>query len=205
MKRINQISVLMATTDYGVANVLKACLWDDRFALHRVFTSCQMLQLLTTCKPDIIIAEIALLDAKCWEALTQIKEEMDITIIILGNNRKNFEWSKVIAGYAAKPSEFLSTGSLTINAQRIQAFYKGHDIGLTRTEFRILETLVLRSKQTLTRADIIEMVWGKEFKGNVRVIDSHIRSLRQKLVKKTGICDYIQTVHGVGYRFVSDN
>ncbi|SMC43632.1 response regulator transcription factor [Sporomusa malonica] len=232
MQRTNQFSVLLVTKDLGMAKVLKTFLENDYFCLYRTATGDETLQLLTTWKPDIIILDIVLPDLDGWEVLTQIKEKMDVPIIVVGENGKESERPKALAAGAddyllkpfscrdieerakvilrqetskPKPSEIFQAGDLAINLENFQVTYKGRDITLTLTEFRILGMLVLHSEQTLNRADIIEMIWGKNLKGTTRSIDAHIHSLRRKLAKNMGEHEFIQTVHGVGYRFASAN
>ena len=72
-------------------------------------------------------------------------------------------------------------------------------VKLTRKEFALLETLSKTGSRVATRQHILDNVWGYEYYGDTRTLDVHIRRLRQKL----GDCgDCIETVVGVGYRFV---
>ena len=75
----------------------------------------------------------------------------------------------------------------------------GRQVKLTRKEFALLEMLAKASGRVATRRQILDNVWGYEYYGDTRTLDVHIRRLRQKL----GACgDCIETVVGVGYRFV---
>ncbi|HEY9282217.1 MAG TPA: response regulator transcription factor [Pyrinomonadaceae bacterium] len=76
---------------------------------------------------------------------------------------------------------------------------EGTEIKLTRKEFALLAALGRRPGRVATRQQILDEVWGHEYYGDTRTLDVHIRRLRQKL----GACgDCIETVVGVGYRFV---
>jgi DNA-binding response OmpR family regulator len=72
------------------------------------------------------------------------------------------------------------------------------DIELTATEFKLLVELVHRQGRVLTRDQLLNRVWGYEFEGYARTVDTHIRRLRQKLGPYAG---FVETVRGVGYRF----
>ncbi len=58
--------------------------------------------------------------------------------------------------------------------------------------------------RTLSRAELLNLVWGIDFEGETRTLDMHIRTLRQKLSDDADKPRYIKTVRGVGYRFNSD-
>ena len=76
---------------------------------------------------------------------------------------------------------------------------EGANVKLTRKEFALLEMLAKTSGRVATRQQILDNVWGYEYYGDTRTLDVHIRRLRQKL----GACgDCIETVVGVGYRFI---
>jgi DNA-binding response OmpR family regulator len=69
---------------------------------------------------------------------------------------------------------------------------------LTATEFRLLAELIRNLGKVLTRNQLLDKVWGYQFEGYARTVDTHVRRLRQKLGP---YADWIETVRGVGYRF----
>lgn len=77
-------------------------------------------------------------------------------------------------------------------------------IGLTPIEFNILKNLVKYSKRVFTREDLINFALDEHFEGYDRVIDTHIKNLRQKIETDPRNPKYIITVYGVGYRFGGD-
>jgi DNA-binding response OmpR family regulator len=88
---------------------------------------------------------------------------------------------------------------LSIDFADMRVSCDGNQVKLTRKEFALLEMLARASKRVATRQQILDNVWGYEYYGDTRTLDVHIRRLRQKL----GACgDCIETVVGVGYRFV---
>ncbi|MCS6873501.1 MAG: response regulator transcription factor [Pyrinomonadaceae bacterium] len=90
---------------------------------------------------------------------------------------------------------------LTIDFEDMRVFCKGQEVKLTRKEFALLENLVKNSGRVATRQSLLDNVWGYSYFGDTRTLDVHIRRLRQKL----GDCsDCIETVVGVGYRFISN-
>jgi DNA-binding response OmpR family regulator len=88
---------------------------------------------------------------------------------------------------------------LSIDFADMRVSCDGAPVKLTRKEFALLETLARAQSRVATRQQILDSVWGYEYYGDTRTLDVHIRRLRQKL----GACgDCIETVVGVGYRFV---
>ena len=72
------------------------------------------------------------------------------------------------------------------------------ETNLTATEFRLLAELIRNPGKVLTRDQLLDKVWGYQFDGYARTVDTHIRRLRQKLGP---YAEWIETVRGVGYRF----
>jgi two-component system phosphate regulon response regulator PhoB len=72
------------------------------------------------------------------------------------------------------------------------------EANLTATEFRLLAELISKVGKVLTRDTLLDKVWGYQFDGYARTVDTHIRRLRQKLGP---YAEWIETVRGVGYRF----
>jgi two-component system phosphate regulon response regulator PhoB len=87
---------------------------------------------------------------------------------------------------------------LLIDMEGHKVFIDGTEAPLTATEFRLLAELLNSSGRVRTRDQLLTTVWGYEFEGYARTVDTHVRRLRQKL---GGKADLIETVRGVGYRF----
>jgi len=88
-------------------------------------------------------------------------------------------------------------GALHIDFQMASVSYEGKPIALTATETTLLLVLARHPDRILPRQDLLDQVWGAEFPGSERTVDSHIRALRAKLPDK----HWIESVWGVGYRF----
>ena len=88
---------------------------------------------------------------------------------------------------------------VTIDFEDMRVICDGEDIKLTRKEFALLEHLIRNLGRVATRQQLLDNVWGYSYFGDTRTLDVHIRRLRQKM----GDCgDRIETVVGVGYRFI---
>ncbi len=79
---------------------------------------------------------------------------------------------------------------------------KGKEVPLTRTEFDLLAYFCANEGKALSRDTVMNDVWGMEYYGTQRSLDSFVASLRAKIEKKPGKPEHILTMHGVGYKFV---
>jgi two-component system alkaline phosphatase synthesis response regulator PhoP len=77
----------------------------------------------------------------------------------------------------------------------------GNNLTLTRLEFDLLQRFVSNPGRVLTRERLLEQVWGYDFVGDTRAVDSAIKRLRAKLRAASPLADCIETIRGVGYRF----
>ena len=84
---------------------------------------------------------------------------------------------------------------LTLDLDGMEAILAGRSLDLTTREFALLQALVSSPGRVFTREVLLAKLWGYDFYGDERVVDSHIKNLRKQL----GV-DYIETVRGVGYR-----
>jgi len=98
---------------------------------------------------------------------------------------------------AAPPREF---GRLRVDAEGRDVWVDDEPVGLTRTEFDILDALSARPNTALSRRQIIDAVWGAGWVGDDHVVDVHVANLRRKLDDPPADPRYILTVRGVGYR-----
>lgn len=103
---------------------------------------------------------------------------------------------------AIESDAMISAGPLTIDKAAHQALLHDDPLDLTSTEFKLLITLMERRGRVQTRDDLLDTVWGYEYSGYGRTVDTHIRRLREKLGAAS---DMVETVRGVGYRFRSGN
>jgi DNA-binding response OmpR family regulator len=77
----------------------------------------------------------------------------------------------------------------------------GRRIDLTPTEFQVLATLVRQPGRIFTRGQLLDAIHGVAFESYERAIDTHVKNLRRKIEPDTRRPRYVETVHGVGYRF----
>jgi two-component system, OmpR family, response regulator RpaA len=100
---------------------------------------------------------------------------------------------------AAKHSEILNYGPLTLVPERFEAIWFGETVKLTHLEFELLHCLLQRHGQTVSPSEILREVWGYDPDDDIETIRVHIRHLRTKLEPDPRHPRYIKTVYGAGY------
>lgn len=93
---------------------------------------------------------------------------------------------------------------LIIDSMRHEVKKGGEIVTLTPNEFKLLTILVKYPTKVFTRDELISLAFNDDFQGNDRVVDSHIKNIRQKIESDSRNPQYILTVHGVGYKFGGD-
>jgi DNA-binding response OmpR family regulator len=106
------------------------------------------------------------------------------------------------AGLPRAKNNVLRSGSLEIDLDAHTVSREEETIDLTPTEFKLLETLAARPGRVFSRLQLLEASQGDAYEGYERTIDAHIKNLRAKIEPDTKNPYYIETVFGIGYRFV---
>jgi DNA-binding response OmpR family regulator len=105
------------------------------------------------------------------------------------------------AGGPTTPAEVIRAGALSLDRTRFKVNLPDREITLTPTEFEILAVMAAQPGRVFSRAQLLTAAHGIAFESYERAIDSHIRNLRRKLQAGNDEPEYIQTVHGIGYKF----
>lgn len=173
---------------------------------------------------DLIILDVGLPDINGFVVCQIIRTRSSIPIIFLSGHddeeellagfdsggddyvKKPFSVRELIArinavvnrSVPAATAKVMSIGELEIDIRRHRVMYAGQNVELTRKEFDILELLASHPNQLLLREEILDRVWGADHFGPMKTLDVHMATLRKKLP----VANAIETVRGLGYRFV---
>ena len=100
-----------------------------------------------------------------------------------------------------KKVQVLESGELKLYLEGRRVYIGTREINLTAKEFDLLELLMTNPNKVFGRELLLELVWGKEYPGDVRTVDVHIRRLREKVESNPSEPTYVHTKWGVGYYF----
>lgn len=95
----------------------------------------------------------------------------------------------------------ISFGELKIDCESRRVYVSGKEVNLTAKEFDLLELLIFNPNKVYSRENLLNIVWGYDYPGDVRTVDVHIRRLREKIEDNPSEPKYIHTKWGVGYFF----
>ncbi len=98
----------------------------------------------------------------------------------------------------------LKVRGIEIDCDKYEVRKNGEKIVLTLKEFELLKMLIENKGKVLTRDFLLDKIWGYDYAGETRTVDVHIRHVRQKLNDEEGNGQMIETIRGVGYRFISE-
>ena len=98
-------------------------------------------------------------------------------------------------------TKVLEIGDLRLDCESRRLFVLGKEVNLTAKEFDLLELLVNNPGKVYSRENLLNLVWGYEYPGDVRTVDVHVRRLREKVEGNPSEPKYVHTKWGVGYYY----
>ena len=98
-------------------------------------------------------------------------------------------------------SSVIVKGDLRLDCDSRRLFIHDKEVNLTAKEFDLLELLVKNENKVYSREDLLGLVWGKDYPGDVRTVDVHVRRLREKIETNPSEPKYVHTQWGVGYYY----
>ena len=104
-------------------------------------------------------------------------------------------------GVQEQNERIVEVGDLVLDCDARRVQVSGREVNLTAKEFDVLELLVLNPNKVYSRENLLNLVWGYEYPGDVRTVDVHIRRLREKIEENPSDPKYVHTKWGVGYYF----
>ena len=181
-------------------------------------------------RPHLVILDVMMPEINGWQVCSRICQMSDVPIIFLSARRDEAEIIHGLdvgaIGYVTKPfsppvlvararaalrQTELAPGTektgtyrddyLTVDLDASRVTVRGERVKLTKTEYRILAYLVENAGRVLTRQQILEYVWGREYRDSIDYTHVYMWRLRQKLEEDPQNPRYLLTKHGLGYRF----
>ena len=99
--------------------------------------------------------------------------------------------------------KIVESGDLKLDCESRRLFILGKEVNVTAKEFDLLELLVMNPNKVYSRENLLNLVWGYEYPGDVRTVDVHVRRLREKIEANPSEPKYVHTKWGVGYYYQS--
>lgn len=100
-------------------------------------------------------------------------------------------------------SNVIESGDMKLDCDGRRVYIAGKEIGLTAKEFEVLELLMKNPNRVYSRENLLKIIWGTDYPGDVRTVDVHIRRLREKIEENPSEPRYVHTKWGLGYYFLN--
>ncbi len=218
------VSLLVADDDDLLRNLVKEVLEDEGYQVYAAADGQETVDIFWE-HPEIalVILDIMMPKMDGIEVLQEIRERTDIPVLMLtalGDSSSELSCLRNGASdFVSKPFHYdilvervknllrltkaqnlekMELGMLEIDPVAHKVFVQKEEIILNNKEFQLLEFLVNNQKIVLSREKILDRIWGYDYEGDIRTIDTHVKMLRANL-KEAG--SYIKTIRGVGYSF----
>lgn len=216
-------AILIADDDENIRNVLKEYSLINGYDVIEAVDGIDALNKVNNNDIDLIILDIMMPKLDGFSAYKRIKEVKDVPVLVL--SAKGEEYDKLygfeigIDDYVVKPfsprevmarvkailarhasnvkSNIYANGSLRVDFDAREAYINDKKLDLTPKEYELLAYLAQNEGIALSRETILENVWGYDFFGDNRTVDTHIKMLRNSLDSEKEI---ISTVRGYGYK-----
>ena len=219
---------LVVDDEKAIVKGIKFSLEQDDIVVDCAYDGQEALDMARAGNYDIILLDVMLPKLTGFEVCQQIREFSDVPIIML--TAKGDDMDKILGleygaddyitkpfnilevkarikaiirrtGRTAEVDKMMTFGDLKLNEEYRRVFIKDREINVTSREYELLELLASTPGKTYTREELLETIWGRDYPGDERTVDVHIRRLREKLESNPSEPRYVRTKWGAGYYF----
>jgi len=226
-------TILIADDNKQITSILEEYAKKEGFTVKVAFDGLEALELFGIIQPDIVLLDVMMPKMDGFEVCREIRKKSNVPVIMITARGEDFE--KIMGldigadDYIVKPfspaevmarvraimrrisrtddqkNQFFSFGNLKINLDDYIVTVEDRNIALTKKEIELLWTLATNRNKVFSRENLLNSLWGYDYFGDSRTVDSHIKRLRAKL-EEVGHDEWdIKTIWGVGYKFEGKN
>ena len=222
--------VLVVDDEKLIVKGIRFSLEQDGMEVDAAYDGEEALQMARDKSYDIILLDVMLPKLDGFEVCQQIREFSDVPIVMLTAKGEDMDKIlgleygaddyitkpfnilevkariKTIMRRAHKKEEVVKirvveSGDLKLDCDSRRVYICGREINLTAKEFDVLELLVMNPNKVYSRDNLLHLIWGSAYPGDVRTVDVHIRRLREKVEATPSEPKYVHTKWGVGYYY----
>ena len=227
-------TILIVDDNESICNILYHYGKEAGYTMVIAHTGQEGLTYFTNYKPDVILLDVMLPDIDGFEVCQQIRDFSTVPIVMLTARGEDMDKILGLEygadDYITKPFNILEVkarikaimrrmtktevkvkdpnviedGDIRIDCESRRLFIQGKEINLTAKEFDLMELFMKNPNKVYSRENLLNLVWGYEYPGDVRTVDVHVRRLREKVEKNPSEPKYVHTKWGVGYYYRSE-
>lgn len=220
--------ILIIEDEESIQNIIKAFLEDAGYAVVLAADGMEGIEQFRANKPDLVLLDLMLPKIDGFAVCEILRKESRVPIIMLtalddeDSQMKGFD--ALADDYITKPfsmpivlkhieavlrraeqgagveTNILRYKDLTLDTDSFTVLVKDESVSLTIREFEILKLLVENQGRVFTRESLLDSIWGYDYFGDEKIVNTHIKNIRKKL----GV-DYIETIRGAGYKIEKEN
>ncbi len=219
------MNILLVDDDPRIRNLVMEYSRAENWQFSEAGDGEEAIETFMTKAYDLVLLDVMMPRLDGWGTLRRIREDSNVPVIMLTARSEEYDrllgFELGVDDYVSKPfsprelvarmkallkrsgattaaSQIYETEGLKVDMTSHQAFVDGQAVALTPKEFDLLAFLMSRPRQVFTRDQLLNHVWGYDYFGDARTVDTHIRSLRDKIAPYRHL---VATVWGTGYRF----
>ena len=220
--------ILIADDNKQISSILEEYSINSGYRAIIAADGAEAIEKFESHNPDIILLDVMMPEKDGFEVCRTIRKTSNVPIIMITARGEDFEKimgleigaddyivkpfspSEVMArvkaimrriAYEEKDKQVFAFSNLKVNLQDYTVSIDDVNIPLTKKEFEILWTLTASKNKVFSRDNLLNSLWGYDYIGDNRTVDSHIKRLRAKLDKHSHPHWDIKTIWGVGYKF----
>ncbi|MFJ7678296.1 response regulator transcription factor [Peribacillus sp. NPDC097264] len=223
---MHHYTILIVDDEEDMRNLVEMYLLNSGYKCLQADNGRMAISLLEVHDVDLILMDIMMPEMDGFSICEKIRSQSEVPIIFVSAKGEEWDMVKGLGigadDYLVKPfnpgelvarvgavlrragkmslkredTNSIQLGEINVNLDSRTVSLEGKQVILTLKEFELLVFLIRHQNQALSREQLLENIWGGEYGGSLRTVDTHIKTLRMKL--KTD--DYIQTVWGIGYK-----
>ncbi len=217
------VNILVCEDEERLRKLIIRYLMNEGYSVMEAKDGKEALDIFFEQSIDLMILEVMMPEYDGWSVCRSVRQESDVPIIMLTARSEEsdrvFGFELGVDDYVIKPfsmkelvmrvkallkrsskssQEVLDIGNIAIHTKAHKVFIESIEIDLSPKEYDLLLYLAKNMDLAVTRENILDKVWGYDYYGDLRTVDTHVKRLRRKIQNASVKVD---TVRGVGYRF----
>ena len=221
------MKILVVDDEQVLVKGLKFNLENEGYTVETAYDGATAVELAKNGSFDLILLDLMMPEVDGLSACMQIREFSNVPIIML--TARGEDTDKLLGfeygadDYVTKPFNILelkarirailrrsgrqsaesriTRGPFTLDPQSRNTYKNGVPVELTAKEFDLVELLIRNPNRVYSRENLLDIIWGDDYRSDIRTVDVHIRRIREKLEQNPAVPVHIMTKWGVGYYF----